>query len=309
MVLTEETLPPGEERELGAEGWRFCVAQEGVLYWMGQPRAMELSPGEMLVAGPGVQGCLRASQINGARLRSFSVNLAALLGVFSLTERDALLRLDARPDDGPELLAADHPAARLVAQAQVAETLAQHALARAELLHVALLALAGRIHRSEEETNGVSTVEKRFQELVLNAPDGDLLSRSPEDIAALCGCSVRHLRRLFRSAFQFNLRVAQEEARLRKARELVEQTGIRIADVARTVGYRHVGQFNASFKRLFGRTPSECRANGSSLVNGFSRLAVSSTARRVQQVLLLLCWIASGLDSSAGDFDPAVFLL
>lgn len=261
------------------EGWRYCFVQAGLLYWLGGAQTLELSPSELLVVGPDASGSIRASQINGARIRCFNFDPAALSGVFSLSERRAISQLRVNGGAVVKVFPADHPAARLVAQTPVPETLAQHALCRAELLHVALLALTGEIPRPDETESGVSTVERRFQELVLNAPDGELLSRSPEEIAALCGCSVRHLRRLFRSAFQFNLRAAQEEMRLRKARELVEQTGLRIADVARSVGYRHVGQFNASFKRLFGRTPSECRMNVSSVAAGRPREVMASPNR------------------------------
>lgn len=258
-MLAEEVLAPGEEREFVAGGWRFILVEEGVLYWLGRPRAREVVRHELLVAAPGTAGSVRASQINGARVRRFSANLGALLGVFSLAERDALRRLEAPDAFGVEVLPATHAAAHRLAQLGVSETLPQRALGRGELLHVALLALADDIRRADESRPGISTAERRLRELMLNAPDADLLARSPEDIAAMCGCSVRHLRRLLRTAFQFNLRLAREEVRLHKARELVEQTGIRIADVARSVGYRHVGQFNASFKRMFGHTPSECR--------------------------------------------------
>lgn len=271
-MLVEEVLAPGEERELVAEGWRFILVTEGRVYWLGRPRAREVGERELLVIAPGSAGSVQASQINGARVRRFSANLGALLGVFSLAEREALRRLETSAAFGVEVLSRDHPATQLLAQVRLAETPGQRALGRGELLHVALLALANDLQNADASRPGISTAERRLRELMLNAPDADLLARSPEDIAVMCGCSVRHLRRLLRTAFQFNLRVAREEVRLHKARELVEQTGIRIADVARSVGYRHVGQFNASFKRLFGHTPSECRL----------RRAAALTAARVQ---------------------------
>jgi len=158
-----------------------------------------------------------------------------------------------------DILTADHRASQLVLSSPLPESDEQHLVSRADLLHAALLALAGRIPHRNGVHRAAATSDQRLHELLARTPDGELLARNADEIAELCGCSVRHLNRLIRSELDCNLRVVQEEVRLRRARELIEQTGARVADIAREVGYGHVGQFNAAFKRRFGMTPSQCR--------------------------------------------------
>jgi len=259
LFLHEEVLPPGGERENVPEGWQFCLLREGIAYWLGTADTRELAVGELLVVGPGARGIFRASQIAEARLRHFFFNPESVVGVFSLVERVELSRLSECGRGGMEILPASHTAAQLVAQTPVREHFGEHLAGRAELLHAALLALSHRLKDSKMVRSTVASAERRLHELLRHVPDGELLSHTPEEIASMCGCSVRHLNRLFRSETASNLRTAQEKARLHRARELIEQTGARVADIAREVGYGHVGQFNAAFKHLFGLTPSQCR--------------------------------------------------
>jgi AraC-like DNA-binding protein len=258
LLLTEETLPAGEERGCScpADSWQFCLNVEGVVYWLGRPESRELNVGELLVCGPGVQGELRASQIGDAKLRRFCFSPSSLLGVFSLTERLELSRVRG---GGVEIFPAAHRASQLVATAPLPESDEQHLLSRADLLHAALLALAGHLPHRHETARPATNSDQRLHQLLSRTPDGELLSREAGELAELCGCSVRHLNRLIRTELDCNLRSIQEEARLRRARELIEQTGARVADIAREVGYGHVGQFNAAFKKLFRLTPSQCR--------------------------------------------------
>lgn len=258
LLLTEETLPSGEERACAcpADSWQFWLNVEGVVYWLGRPESRELKAGELLVCGPGLRGELRASQLGDARLRRFCFNPSSLVGVLSLTERIELSRIS---EGFTEILPSTHRASQLVAGAPLPESDEQHLLSRADLLHAALLALAGQLPHRSEASGSAATSDQRLYQLLSRTPDGELLSREANEIAELCGCSVRHLNRLIRSELDCNLRSIQEEARLRRARELIEQTGARVSDIAREVGYGHVGQFNAAFKRLFGLTPSQCR--------------------------------------------------
>jgi len=258
LLLTEETLPAGEERACSCPGdsWQFCLNAEGVVYWLGRPESRELKIGELLVCGPGVHGELRASRVGDAKLRRFCFNPASLIGVFSLTERVDLSRVS---EGGIEVFPADHRASQLVAGAALPESEEQQLPSRADLLHAALLALAGHLPHRNGVTRPATNSDQRLHQLLSRTPDGELLSRGAGEIAELCGCSVRHLNRLIRAELDCNLRSIQEEARLRRARELIEQTGARVSDIAREVGYGHVGQFNAAFKKLFGLTPSQCR--------------------------------------------------
>lgn len=65
--------------------------------------------------------------------------------------------------------------------------------------------------------------------------------------------------RLFREEFNVSLRSRQTELRLRLACELLANSPAKISVVARESGYRHLGLFNAMFKKKFGMTPSDWR--------------------------------------------------
>ncbi len=56
-----------------------------------------------------------------------------------------------------------------------------------------------------------------------------------------------------KSAFQYLHQYRMEQARL-----LLYEGNMRVADVANCVGYSHLGQFSAAFKRMFGINPRDC---------------------------------------------------
>ena len=59
------------------------------------------------------------------------------------------------------------------------------------------------------------------------------------------------------------LRARQIELRLQRARQLLTDSDAKIINVAYDSGYRHLGLFNAMFKKRFGVTPSEWRRSRS----------------------------------------------
>jgi AraC family transcriptional regulator of adaptative response / DNA-3-methyladenine glycosylase II len=75
----------------------------------------------------------------------------------------------------------------------------------------------------------------------------------------MLSCSERHFRRLFLQEFGVSLRTRQIESRLQRARQLLDETGDKISNIAFESGYRHLGLFNARFKKRFGLTPSAWR--------------------------------------------------
>ena len=82
--------------------------------------------------------------------------------------------------------------------------------------------------------------------------------RSLTELAGQLHCSERHFSRLFREEFNISLRARQTELRLQRARQLLTESDAKIINVAYESGYRHLGLFNALFKRRFGVTPSQC---------------------------------------------------
>ena len=104
---------------------------------------------------------------------------------------------------------------------------------------------------------------ERFQDLSSQLIAEDLLKFNLPQLAAHCGCGVRHLSRLFRVKYGRPFRSLQTEMRLQKARRLLQETGAKIIDIAFESGYRHLGLFNALFKQHYGMTPSAWRQHAS----------------------------------------------
>jgi len=99
----------------------------------------------------------------------------------------------------------------------------------------------------------------RFEQVIERIPDSDLMTYPSDKLAEMCGCSARHFRRLFRKHFKTSIRAKQTELRLEKARQMLVETDEKVLSVAAECGYRHLGFFNAMFKKKFGLTPSEWR--------------------------------------------------
>jgi AraC-like DNA-binding protein len=63
--------------------------------------------------------------------------------------------------------------------------------------------------------------------------------------------------------------------RVEKARDLLRDSHLRISEIAFAVGFQSLSQFNRTFKKLTGQSPSEMRAtlraNGSGPKNGAER--------------------------------------
>jgi hemolysin activation/secretion protein/AraC-like DNA-binding protein len=140
---------------------------------------------------------------------------------------------------------------------------------------------------------------QRFRQLIQQMPDQEFLKHTPDQIAELCGCSRRHLGRLFRSHFGVALRTKQTELRLLLACQLLMDTNVKIIQVAMESGYRSLGLFNTMFKRAFGMTPSEWRQK-------YLKKPRGPKLRRAAAMVLLLSWPLAQVASAAGLDQPKV---
>jgi AraC-like DNA-binding protein len=76
--------------------------------------------------------------------------------------------------------------------------------------------------------------------------------------AEMAGTTVRTLQRLLaREHLTYSRLVSQ--ARFAFARELLDQTGLSIAEIAREAGYRHVSHFSRAFRNIAGVSPNQYR--------------------------------------------------
>ena len=71
--------------------------------------------------------------------------------------------------------------------------------------------------------------------------------------------SETSLKNYFRGVFGENLSIFLREARMRRAAELLQDTELRVAEIAEQVGYENQSKFAAVFTRQFGCPPLEYR--------------------------------------------------
>lgn len=77
-------------------------------------------------------------------------------------------------------------------------------------------------------------------------------------VAVQVGISDRTLRRGFQELFGMTPLAYLTQQRMQRARYLLQQGKLTVTEVARTVGYGHLGHFSVAFKREFGMTPGAC---------------------------------------------------
>lgn len=94
--------------------------------------------------------------------------------------------------------------------------------------------------------------------------EGALNERSLDDLAAELGVSARHLRRALETKLGVSPVELAQSRRLALAKQLLQDTSLRITDVAFAAGFQSVRRFNAAFGERMGKAPSQIRrAHGS----------------------------------------------
>jgi AraC-like DNA-binding protein len=263
LVIEQITLGPGQEWMAPARGWRFLHVSSGAAYWLGSSRPRSLTEGEMLVIAPATTGLVRASQLSQVMLHAFIFAPDLLCGFFTLSERHFLEAGGAGPVQDVQFLPSTHPVTQQFAALARSRLRPDSLAQRVEVLSLVAAVFDEEIvRRRPPATLGTSAVH-RFKQLIAQLPDMELIHHSPEHLARLCGCSLRHFNRLFRKFFKTSTRARQTELRLLKARQLLCETEQKIMQVALDCGYCNLSLFNALFKRRFGMTPSECRRQAS----------------------------------------------
>ena len=257
LILQEITLHPSGEWTLPAHGWTVARIAAGVGYWLQGGDARELKAGETIVSTGGDNFVIRASSLNTLKLEFFFVLPQFLNGLLTVTEGHQLEQAGRTAATRIFLFSAQEPVsqkfARLVALSE-RDTLP----VRSALLQLWAQAIAGMLSVPLAAAPG-QDLRTRFRQLVGQMPDAELATRSLPELAEQLHCSERHFSRLFREQFGVPLRSRQTELRLQHARQLLVDVNAKIINVAYESGYRHLGLFNAMFKKRFGVTPSEWR--------------------------------------------------
>jgi hemolysin activation/secretion protein/AraC-like DNA-binding protein len=255
-MLQELSLRPCGEWTPGS-GWTVARVAEGAGYCLQTGAARELNVGDMAIVGPSAGAAFRASQLGVLKLEYYQVLPQCLNGLLTVTEWRLLEDPASNVSTQCLHFAANEPMAqrftRLVAQSQ-RDGLAS----RSALLQLWAANTANLLPASETTPPGCH-LRERFRQFLSKLSEAELAVRSLTELAGELHCSERHFSRLFREEFQISLRARQTELRLQRARQLLAESDAKIINVAYESGYRHLGLFNALFKRRFGVTPSQWR--------------------------------------------------
>lgn len=256
LILQEMSLrPSGEWTPTG--GWTVVRVAEGAGYCLQTGSAREMNTGDMAVVGPNTTVVFRASQLGLLKLQYFHVLPQCLNGLLTVTEwrqlEDPASETTARLQYYAASDASAQKFARLAAQSQRDGLAARSAFLQLWAASVtALLPAVGAAAVA-------NSLRERFRQFVGKMSEAELAVRSLSQLAGELHCSERHFSRLFREEFHISLRARQSELRLQRARQLLAESDAKIINVAYESGYRHLGLFNAMFKRRFGVTPSQWR--------------------------------------------------
>lgn len=129
---------------------------------------------------------------------------------------------------------------------------------RCALLQLWASAVAGLLPPPPPSADG-NKLRDHIRELVGQMTEAELSERSLTELARQLHCSERHFSRLFREEFGVPFHARQIELRFQRARQLLVDSNAKIINIAYISGYRHLGLFNAMFRKRFGLTPVEWR--------------------------------------------------
>jgi AraC-like DNA-binding protein len=256
LIIQELRLRSSSEWTPDA-GWTVVRVAAGVGYCLHGGTALDLHTGDMIVAGSHARAVFRASQLGDLKLEFFVVLPECLNGLLTVTEwrqlEDVSSQLNQRLRHFADTELSAQKFTRLAAQPHRDSLAARSALLQLWASSVTSLlpttSPAGTAHNLRE----------RFREFIGKMSEAELAARSLTQLAEELNCSERHFSRLFREEFRVSLRTRQTELRLQRARQLLVESDTKIINVAHESGYRHLGLFNAMFKKRFGQTPSQWR--------------------------------------------------
>lgn len=258
LFLHEQKLGPGEEWTFSGSGWRFMSVLSGQAYWLSQ-EPQSLDPGCALMLSPAGSGTLRASQLTPLTFSYFHFLPDRLTDLLSPVERHYLELPETCSRFALRSFAAADPFAQQFS-ALARRAGAQNSLAsRSAILQLisSAVGIEATIPKASDER--LPCARERFQEVIGQMTDVDFIRCSVESLADQCRCSTRHLSRLFLAAFGVSFSSRQTEMRMQKAARLLRETHLKVSEIAGECGYRHIGLFNATFKRRWKHTPTEWR--------------------------------------------------
>lgn len=126
---------------------------------------------------------------------------------------------------------------------------------------------------SSKQPSGLAALPNFFEKPVLDALSLMEANLSePLRIAEIAGAlsvSQRFLERRFQAAFDESPARFYKRMRTRRARHLVEETNMKLLEIAIATGFGTSGGLSDAFKRFYGKTPAQIRASWKNTVLNF----------------------------------------
>jgi AraC family transcriptional regulator of adaptative response / DNA-3-methyladenine glycosylase II len=96
---------------------------------------------------------------------------------------------------------------------------------------------------------------------------GEMAPTGIEELSLKLGVSARHLRRLFKIHIGASPKTIVNTQRVLFAKKLLNETTMTISAIALASGFGSIRRFNAAFKKIYAKTPSELRRSTSEIKN------------------------------------------
>jgi AraC-like DNA-binding protein len=256
LTIREFSIPPSEQWMPRLTGWSLVQVRQGTGYYLQSQMNRELETGTALLVAGHVQGSIRASQLGGLSLYSFSVVPARLTGLITLSEQ-GLLEMAFRREFSVQIF----PPHSLIAM-KMGELYAERnrggLLFRLKLLKLFVEVFGNELEQTvaDKET---ADARERLQVLLRQMPSSELLEMNLNELARLTRCTPRHLNRIFYELVGMSFRDKRAELRLARARELLATSNAKVVEVALESGYKSLSLFNLMFARHFGISPGKWR--------------------------------------------------
>ena len=277
LFLEELVLQPQGEWDIRNDVWLFLRVVAGEASWIDDRSSFLLKPGEVLLVAPTRRGTLRASQLSILTTVYFQFRPELLGGFLTVRERARAERAAGGRRLSRVFGVGHEVAQEFKAICGLASDL-NGPITRSRLLQLALTVLLESNAPPAPRDAVFLPASKRAEVLLHKLSETELLDYSAEDLATRCGCSVRHMNKLLRDIFGVSLRAKQREIRLIQTQQLLAETTMSVAEIARAAGFGEQDSFSLEFKRRFGVTPTGWRAQSESMKNGNSKDASSAAS-------------------------------
>ena len=258
LNLLELVLPPAGEWMPDDRCWMVIRVADGFGYCLHGGPARDFKAGDTVVTVPNSELIVRASQLGELRLDFFRVVPLRLNGLITVMEWRQLERICSLA--APRVF---HYAAKEALAQRFARLAAlperDGLVVRSAMLQLWASCVAAVLPAPDESVPRKKNLEAAFRYFISKISEKELATSTLADMAAQMECSERHLSRLFRREFGMSLREKQTELSLQRACQLLLDPAAKIRSVAYDTGYRHIGFFNALFKKRFGLPPKEWR--------------------------------------------------